>query len=823
MLTPRPLSRIFWRAAVTLAALTTAACSAGPPPPPRVTTVASPPPRATTVAATSPSAPAHCVIDGTVKDPTGAPIAGVLLAAVATYSPRESAITRSDAKGAFCFEGIEPGEYGLTATSPELTSTYVDIFEASGDKGHGLDVRLGGEGFSLRGRVTGPGGAKSGKQTLRISRISTFFADVFVVESDADGAYAVKLPSSEYQVKVEVDDATGLKEGLVLDHDLDADIAMAPRNAGTRPPPAEVVRWIKQKAIPLVTAEAGHGFDDMEPLRSVVGGARLVALGEATHGTREFFQMKHRMLEFLVEKMGFRAFAIEASFPETLAIDAYVRTGKGDPYLAVAAQGFWTWDTEEVVEMARWMRRYNEDAAHKEKLRFLGVDMQSPAGSAQGVAEALAVIDKALWAEVATALEPIDDDRSSSTFDSLPKAEQDSVATAARKVAARFDEQRAADVKRLGAEGWALARIHAHVLTDFVEMTQKAGSDFGVRDRAMADNTIRLLEMLGPASKMVLWAHNGHVQRVERPNQASMGHWLAEKLGKDGMSFGFAFDRGSFQAMDMGGTGSGLSTFTVPPAPPGSVDGAFALAGLPLFAIDLRTASGVAATWAGMPTAQRTIGAVYNASNPEAFFDTAPPSSLFDAFFFVGATTAARATPTGKRPDQAKKAPLAALANAGFEEGSSGKAPPAWSLSAYPRNFRYRATLVRAEPGRGKLALRLDREPSTLGNGQATLVQVVDARPLRGQRMRLSAQVKLDAARIGDEAFVIANLDGAKPRSLSTPIGVAKALGEVAVEIDVGADAERLTVGIVVTGGAALLVDDVALGPAPPAQAAPAR
>ncbi len=818
MLSPRSLRQDSWLAAVTLAALTTAACSAGPPPPaPRAS-----PPLTGSAASTPRPAPARCVIDGTVKGPTGTPIAGALVAAVATFSPRESALTRSDERGAFCFEGLEHGEYGLTATSRDLTSTYVDIFEVNGEKGRGIEVRLGGEGFMLRGRITTPGGAPGGKLTLRISRISTFFADTFVVESDADGVYAVKLPTSEYQVKVEAEDATGVREGLMLDRDLSADVAMTPRNATRRPPPAEVVAWIKQKAIPLVTAEAGHGFDDLTPLRALIGGARVVALGEATHGTREFFQMKHRMLEFLVEKMGFRAFAIEASFPETLAIDAYVRTGKGDPYMAVAAQGFWTWDTEEVVEMVRWMRRYNEDASHKEKLRFLGVDMQSPAGSAQAVADALGVIDKGLWAEVAASLEPIDDDHSSSTFDDLPKAAQEIVAASARKVAARFDERRAADVKKLGAEGWALARIHAHVLRDFVEMVQKAGSDFGVRDRAMADNTARVLEMLGPTSKMVLWAHNAHVQRLERQSQGTMGHRLAEELGKACVTFGFAFDQGSFQAIDMG-AGDGLTTFTVPPAPPGSVDGALALAGSPLLAIDLRTATGVAATWAGTPTAQRTVGSVYNTSNPEAFFDTAPPAELFDALFFVARTTAARATPTGKRADQQRKAPLAALVNAGFEEGLAGQAPPSWTLNAYPRNFRYRATLVGDGPTRGKLAVRVDREPSALGNGQATLTEVIDAKPLRGKRVRLSAQVSLEAKRVGDEAFLLAKVDGAKRRALSAPVMISKALREASVEIDVGADAERLTVGVVVTGGATLRIDDVELSPALPAEVTPAR
>src|SRR6267143_5826196 len=79
---------------------------------------------------------------------------------------------------------------------------------------------------------------------------------------------------------------------------------------------AAVEQWIRANAIPLKTVQAGNGFADMEPLTKIVGNARIVALGEATHGTREFFQLKHRMVEFLANQMGFTIFSIEANMPE---------------------------------------------------------------------------------------------------------------------------------------------------------------------------------------------------------------------------------------------------------------------------------------------------------------------------------------------------------------------------------------------------------------------------------------------------------------------------------------------------------------------------
>src|SRR5438105_4780437 len=74
---------------------------------------------------------------------------------------------------------------------------------------------------------------------------------------------------------------------------------------------SEISRWVRQNAVQITTVRAGNGFGDMEPLKGIVSDARFVAMGEATHGTKEFFQFKHRMFEFLVERMGFTVFAIE--------------------------------------------------------------------------------------------------------------------------------------------------------------------------------------------------------------------------------------------------------------------------------------------------------------------------------------------------------------------------------------------------------------------------------------------------------------------------------------------------------------------------------
>ena len=147
-------------------------------------------------------------------------------------------------------------------------------------------------------------------------------------------------------------------------------------NQTASPPNQPTVEWIRAHAIRLKTPEAGHGFADMKPLKKIIGDARIVSLGEATHGTREFFQLKHRMLEFLASEMGFTIFSIEANMPEAYRLNDYVLNGTGDPAKLLKGMYFWTWDTQEVLEMIRWMREFNKSG--KGRVQFTGFDMQTP-------------------------------------------------------------------------------------------------------------------------------------------------------------------------------------------------------------------------------------------------------------------------------------------------------------------------------------------------------------------------------------------------------------------------------------------------------------
>lgn len=172
-----------------------------------------------------------------------------------------------------------------------------------------------------------------------------------------------------------------------------ADGQPAPGSTGTEPN-AQVskqqaaeeqaaIQWMRRNAIPLETVEAGNGFADLQALGKVVGNARIVELGEATHGTREFFQLKHRIIEYLATQEGFTIFSIEANMPEAYRLNDYVLHGVGDPKQLLRDLRFWTWNTQEVLDMILWMRGFNQSG--KGRIEFTGFDMQYPGLSAEAV------------------------------------------------------------------------------------------------------------------------------------------------------------------------------------------------------------------------------------------------------------------------------------------------------------------------------------------------------------------------------------------------------------------------------------------------------
>jgi hypothetical protein len=185
-----------------------------------------------------------------------------------------------------------------------------------------------------------------------------------------------------------------------------------------------------------------------------------------------------------------------------------------------------------------------------------------------------------------------------------------------------------------------IVRQYAHVTAIENAGDMDAASDF--RDQSMAEN-VRWIADHNPGAKIILWAHNAHVSWTYSHGHSLGGH-LRSFFGPQVMNFGFAFDHGSFRAVDVGNK-SGVHPFTVAPAPEGTFDAALAATGIPIFALDLRTLpkDGPVAAWFAQPHRTRDIGADFSDASVAKHWtsDFSGPSS-FDAVLFVNTTTAAR-------------------------------------------------------------------------------------------------------------------------------------------------------------------------------------
>lgn len=626
-------------------------------------------------------------IDGIVKSAAGAPLPGLTVAI--TLLPIDAAeditaLATTDAEGRFHFAELKPGKYGVAATSASACGGAMTV-DVTNESASNATITANVKCRMVSGAATGASGAH-----VIGGHFHDNDADLYAV-AVTKGRYAMQLPDSGRIVVQAIAPHFMSVETLVTSAS-DVNLVLERRYDTS---PQEAKRWITAHAIPLKTVEAGHGFDDMQPLRNLVGSARIVSLGEATHGTREFFQFKHRMLEFLVAQMGFNLFAIEASEPDAIAVDDYVTTGKGDPAVALRNLGFWTWNTEEVLDMIKWMRKWNEDPSHAKKIRFYGFDMQNPAASAR-------VLKPWLTEHMP---------------DAVPLLDSSNAAELIRRI----------DAYATHDASWELARHMAELLRQAEQLSAKP-VDYSVRDRSMAENIQWILAHEVPGSRMAVWAHNGHISAETLPFSpgGTMGVHLRKAFGNQLVVIGFAFDHGNFQAMHLK---RGLIEHHAGPLSDASFDHTLATSGPSIFVLDLRPARGPTREWLDSALPMRSIGAVYDEAKPMSYVARDHPLRSYDAVFFVNETTSARPV---KMP-MPKPAPAAV--NLSLDDGITG-----WTLPQASRDAGYSVAVKTDGCFSGGCALVSRSGDKT--EGFASLGQRIDATPFRGKKVRLHAKMK---------------------------------------------------------------------------------
>ena len=368
-----------------------------------------------------------------------------------------------------------------------------------------------------------------------------------------------------------------------------------------------MLSWMKGQTIPIETLDPKAPLNDLAQLLQVVGNASIVGLGEASHGAHEFFVMKHRFLKFLVEKMGFTMFALEADWTSSEPINEYVLTGEGNVKELLARIGYKIWKTEEVLDLLEWMRAYNADPGHVQKVQFAGFDCL--------------LLQKVSLEKIVQFFQAVDPDQSALVADLYkglhllswrsypPKSIREHYVQAARRVSALLKEYEKEYSQRSSQEMFAAilqeARIVEQVAQQFVDIDiEESDPQFlniaQRRDAFMAENIVWLHEHAPGGKKMVLWAHNWHIGTWgcwynDPPDNLRPFTWMGIELRKryqqQYVSVGFSFFEGAIHALLVDEDGKPLSSdwqpFVVQPARGGSYNEILARVGS-CYLVDLR-------------------------------------------------------------------------------------------------------------------------------------------------------------------------------------------------------------------------------------------
>lgn len=284
--------------------------------------------------------------------------------------------------------------------------------------------------------------------------------------------------------------------------------------------------------------------------------ARVVLLGEASHGTSEFYRARAAITRRLIERHGFSIVAVEADWPDAAHIDRHVRGRQRQPYPPDSFDRFprWMWRNEEMAGFVRWLKGWNDAAA--DKVEFRGLDVYSLAGSIQAV---LAYLDEHDPGEAALArrrygcLTPWQEEPAMYGRIAMIGGGKHGCEEAVVKQLHDLLEHR---LSYLGGDGEAFfeaeqnARIVRAAEQYYRVMYRSSVDSWNLRDRHMFDTLKRVLEHRGDGAKAMVWAHNSHIGDASATamgwsREFNIGELCRTHFGRDAALIGFSTDRGT--------------------------------------------------------------------------------------------------------------------------------------------------------------------------------------------------------------------------------------------------------------------------------------
>jgi protein-L-isoaspartate(D-aspartate) O-methyltransferase len=418
-----------------------------------------------------------------------------------------------------------------------------------------------------------------------------------------------------------------------------------------RPAPARKPAATREPTLPQRIADACEPFDSIETasldgLLSRIGDAQVVLIGEATHGTSEFYRMRERITRALIEKKGFRFVAIEGDWPDAARVDHYVRHMEYPPseWTAFARFPTWMWRNAEVRAFVDWLRGVNAGRKPEQRTAFHGLDLYSLYDSIRAVLNYLDEVDPET-ARVARerygCLTPWQSDPATYGHAALT-GKYDSCGPAVTAVLADLMKQRIAYAEHDG-ERFMDAVQNAKLVTNaeryYRTMYYGSRASWNLRDTHMFETLKTLLKFYGPKTKAVVWAHNSHVGDASATEMSSRGeHNLGQlcrrEYGRDCYIVGFGTHTGRVAAAsDWDGP---MEIKDIVPSLASSYERMCHDAGIRSFMLPLRDAPEALKAALLEPRLQRAIGVIYRPQSERAshYFQAVLPDQFDDYIWF---------------------------------------------------------------------------------------------------------------------------------------------------------------------------------------------
>jgi protein-L-isoaspartate(D-aspartate) O-methyltransferase len=419
--------------------------------------------------------------------------------------------------------------------------------------------------------------------------------------------------------------------------------------------PRRVVK-LREETLERQIAKAAESFEsidtaDLSTLLGRIGDARVVLLGEASHGTSEFYRMRERISRELIMNKGFSFIAIEGDWPDAARIDHYVRHREYPPseWTAFARFPTWMWRNNEVRAFVDWLREYNAGVTPEKRVAFHGLDLYSLYDSIRFVLKYLDEVDPAsakIARERYGCLTPWQADPATyghaALNSSYPICEDD-VVRALKDLLGKQQAYASHDGERF-LDAVQNARLVANAERYYRIMYYGSRASWNLRDGHMFETLKMLLAHHGPQAKGIVWAHNSHIgdaaaTEMSARGEYNIGQLCRKEFGNTCYAVGFGTDHGTVAAAsDWGGP---MEIKSVRTAMKNSYELVCHEAGVPCFMLALRDRASDPVRGLMAPRLERAIGVIYRPQSELAshYFEAVLPRQ-FDEYIWFDETSA---------------------------------------------------------------------------------------------------------------------------------------------------------------------------------------